>query len=356
MTKRKLIIISSLTVFLVFLWIIKSLVFPGFHQSSLVRYQGRTELGPIDLFWDKELEFGTFSLNDGSRSWHVMAENSENKKVWQVHPSRLNDGNSAGILNWSNDITKVPTEGVWTVTPAADPAKIHLLSAYHYEEMSVSSGFLFRQRGLKKTVRLRIESMSDLYPWQDEFLSKMRLMIQVGAWPQFLKGGYKEAWRFFHQPTAANKWWQHLTFTKRFQNENLLSLQGVLEEFTGGAHGNLVYKPVNAYRTGRKQPVFRLEDLFDPASPAEQTLNELCMASLTLQGASELVQGNRTSLNFAEMYAFTFDESKLSIHFSPYAVASYAEGSFTVSIPSDKIIHLLSDRGAGKFLKAVWDE
>jgi len=352
--KQKLIILLSLTLVLLAVWVIKSMVFPSFHPSALVRYQGTTELGPIDLQWDEERGYGTLSLSDGSRSWHVNQNNSKGGNEWQVTPFRTTAENTQGLLTWPDGIDKVPTAGLWTMTPGTDPEKIQLSTATRYEEISISSGFLFGKRGLKKTLRIRLEPMSDLDPWQESVISKIRLLIPVGARSTFFKGAYKEAWQFFRQPTAANKWWQHWTFTRSFQNKNLLSLQGMYHEYTGGAHGNLFYKPVNAYRTENTQPIFGLEDLFDPALPAEQTLSELCIEALTNQGASEVTQGNLTALNFAEMYAFTFDETRLSIHFAPYAVASYAEGSFTVSIPSDKIIHLLSDQGPGKFLKEVW--
>lgn len=56
------------------------------------------------------------------------------------------------------------------------------------------------------------------------------------------------------------------------------------------------------------------------------------------------------------MYAFTFNDSRLLTHFAPYAVASYAEGGLTVSIPAIKIVHLLSDSGPGEYLKTVWEK
>jgi hypothetical protein len=355
MNKRKLVILLSVAVVLLAAWAIKSVVFPSFHPGSLVRYQGTTELGPIDLQWDEDRGYGTLSLSDGTRSWHVNQDDSKKENTWQVSPFRTTAENTQGLLTWLDGIDKVPADGLWTIAPGTDPEKIQLSTVTRYEEMSVSSGFLFGKRGLKKTLRIRLEPMSDLDPWQESVISKILILIPGSARSTFFKGAYKEAWQFFRHPTAANMWWQHWTFTKSFQNKNLLSLQGMYHEYTGGAHGNLVYKPVNAYRAGNNQHVFRLEDLFDPASPAEQALSDLCIESLSSQGASQVVKGSLTFLNFGQMYAFTFDETKLSIHFAPYAVASYAEGSFTVSIPADKIIDLLSGQGPGKFLKEVWE-
>lgn len=355
MKKRNVIIIVSLFLVSWAAWILKTIVFPSYQPSSLVRYQGTSEFGPINLLWDEELEKGALSLSDGSSSWHVKQGELKENFEWQIFPIRSKDNSKIGVLKWPNGISMIPAEGQWTITPGLPSKKVILSSVTRYDEMITSSGFLLGNRGLKRTLRLRVEPLSDLDPWQETVLSKLSAMYPQ-ARNEFFKGVYKDAWHYLRQPTASNKWWQHWTFTHSFHNENLLSFRGEVHEFTGGAHGNLVYKPLNAYRLETNQLFFRLQDLFSPAMPAEKTLSDLCIEDLKSQGASQIVHGNLTAFSFGDMYAFTFNDSQLFIYFAPYAVASYAEGSFSVSIPSTKIIHLLSDSGPGKFLKVLWEK
>lgn len=119
-----------------------------------------------------------------------------------------------------------------------------------------------------------------------------------------------------------------------------ISVRWMSYQYTGGAHGNWGITGLNWQSDQIRPTPIELHHLFKEDSPWVELLSTLCIESLKTQGASSVVDNTITSFTADDLKAFTLHQHGLEIHFSPYSVASYAEGAFTVSIPWDAIAHL----------------
>ena len=105
--------------------------------------------------------------------------------------------------------------------------------------------------------------------------------------------------------------------------------------YTGGAHGNTDFLPLNYdLTTGQR---ITLADLFMPGSAYLDTLSVRTRADLARQAEA----GGMTSADFWEegsapeavnFQRFTLGPDSLTIHFPPYQVGPYAAGSFATAL------------------------
>ena len=129
---------------------------------------------------------------------------------------------------------------------------------------------------------------------------------------------------------------------------NLVSLQWSLDSYGGGAHGNYGCSGITWRIENGIPKHITLADLFQPNSLYKKFISDFLIANLRKQEASMVVDGSVKG--FVEdlsknMLPFTVHSSGLTFYFSPYYVASYAEGAFEVHIPWKALQSLLRADG-----------
>ncbi len=119
--------------------------------------------------------------------------------------------------------------------------------------------------------------------------------------------------------------------------ESIVSLYFYVTLYQGGAHGITNSLPLNlrVKKDGEawKTSPITLKELLKPGADAEAALSKLLIEELKKKNASSVVDGQITAFKPEEMAAFTLSPKGLTFYFDPYAVASYAEGSFQVLVP-----------------------
>lgn len=128
-------------------------------------------------------------------------------------------------------------------------------------------------------------------------------------------------------------WEQDLVWHVSYYSADLVSLYGMVFEYTGGAHPNTDYYSLNFWTKDGNAVPFGLSRLFKAGSAYLSMLSRHTIASLRKQGASSITSGLVTRFTADDLKTFVLSPVSITFIFSPYAVGSYAEGSYTVTIP-----------------------
>lgn len=148
-------------------------------------------------------------------------------------------------------------------------------------------------------------------------------------------------------------WEERSECTIQVLSPALISLLITSWTYAGGAHGSLHFIGLNWHLTDGQATPLHLADLFPgPDTRWQRLLLNHVTAELKEKKATAILHGQR--LELSDMAIFTLSPRGLSLWFAPYAVGSYAEGPFTVTLPLDRISeflpaespvrHLLADR------------
>ena len=134
-----------------------------------------------------------------------------------------------------------------------------------------------------------------------------------------------------------------------YQTDRLVSVAGVYRTYTGGAHPNTILMSWN----------FDLEAgaFFDPGVLDEETgLDETVRQELVRQAGDRAKENGQMvrdyywedyqdTLGNWSSYAVSFDETGMTVGFSPYELASYAAGPQVFQISYDALVPSLGQRG-----------
>jgi len=136
---------------------------------------------------------------------------------------------------------------------------------------------------------------------------------------------------------------------------NLLVLSHLHYINSGGAHGNYGYASETWWKDASGSfKTIALKDLFTADTSYIKVLSSALLAALKQRGASLVVSGDVYDVSEdvrRETFAWFLHPSGLRVVFSPYAVASYAEGAIEVKIPYTKLRrYIRKDGAAGAFL------
>lgn len=123
----------------------------------------------------------------------------------------------------------------------------------------------------------------------------------------------------------------------RFANERVVSVMFRVSLFQGGAHGITLSAPVNL-RIEKQGEAYKanpiaIGGLLKPGAAPVTALSDYLIAALKKQEASSVLSGDVKGFKPEEMGAFTLSPRGITVYFDPYAVGSYAEGSFEVFVP-----------------------
>lgn len=140
------------------------------------------------------------------------------------------------------------------------------------------------------------------------------------------------------EPAALNRLSASTSCDVESATPRAASLLCIDYEDSGGAHGNTLLEGRNyaLAEDGSVKPL-ALWDLLRKSPANEKKLSDLLVAELKRQKASLVMDGSIKGfvkeLDKDEL-SFTILPGGLAFHFSPYAVASYAEGAFRAVIPN----------------------
>lgn len=122
--------------------------------------------------------------------------------------------------------------------------------------------------------------------------------------------------------------------------------------FTGGAHGWVGYRPMTVDVSGGAVRHVRLEEFFRRGSAWRATLSKMCIADLRRQEAQWVLDGELTEKDEL-LDVFVVSPAALHFVYAPYVAGSWAEGTYTVSIPWKKVEALLDPAGPARLVRGM---
>ncbi|WP_459569103.1 RsiV family protein [Cupriavidus sp. 8B] len=140
-----------------------------------------------------------------------------------------------------------------------------------------------------------------------------------------------------------------------------VSLLRTTWRYSGGAHGSLDYVSGTSRRHAPEsatasapaaRPVYRpvgLADLLQPGEACLQKFNDEIQAALKRQGAAEPARGvfDAPALHESRV-PFTLYRGGVVLHYAPYAVGPFAQGSYQVAVPFARLGSCARPGGTGR--------
>jgi hypothetical protein len=146
-----------------------------------------------------------------------------------------------------------------------------------------------------------------------------------------------------------NAWTVHSNFEVRYAGEHLLSLLETTDWYTGGAHPNYGFAEHNFLRSGDEIEMLELPDLFTQNADLSGMAN-FVKDDLNKQEAS-FIPEDFNAKTLEDSSSFTLSPKGITFHFAPYAVGSYAEGYYEVTVPFEEVKDMLRSEIAAEFLE-----
>lgn len=128
-----------------------------------------------------------------------------------------------------------------------------------------------------------------------------------------------------------NGWTLILDHEIKYASERFISILVPIYTYTGGAHGNTGFDILNLLKEEDGVRRLELQDVFTENADLKPVLATVT-EELEAKQASFIVDGSVT-LTEQDLSVFTLSPKGITFHFAPYAVASYAEGIFEVTVP-----------------------
>ena len=146
-------------------------------------------------------------------------------------------------------------------------------------------------------------------------------------------------WAGLRERAMADEWQGSLWVETVWAEGEVVSLHVLDYAYTGGAHGMTSNGGWTFVRDGNRWGTVLLPDLFRPGSAWRTRLSREAAARLRAAGASWVpddpeVEDGRT---------FTIAPGGLRLYFDPYEVGSYAEGTYVVWLPWNRLADLLRE-------------
>ena len=162
------------------------------------------------------------------------------------------------------------------------------------------------------------------------------------AFDEFVGGGILEfaegAAEFMGNPEE--EWPMWLQFSRDMSFNRFYCYTPELISFTfdsyiysGGAHGMYWAAPINLGLVDGDAVPLEFDKLFTDTAAAVGIISAYCVQDLKKQEASSVADGAITEFTAEDLGNFALSKKGITIFFAPYAVASYAEGAFQVTVP-----------------------
>ncbi len=156
----------------------------------------------------------------------------------------------------------------------------------------------------------------------------------VSDWLDETRRGWVPDWRQgLRERSVADEWEGTLQVRTIWHDEVVASFHGTEYLYTGGAHGHHANVAWNFLRNGDGVVPLELGDFFREASGWPELLTSEARSRLVDAGASWPAEGATVDSG----RAFTVCPAGLWLYYDPYEVGSYAEGTYVVWIPWDRL-------------------
>lgn len=164
-------------------------------------------------------------------------------------------------------------------------------------------------------------------PWQS--VSEEVWRDQVATLRSFAVDGRAQ----YREGEVFHGWTQAAETTVQGASSRYLSLLTAASYYTGGAHGNLAYQARTFVAAPDGPRAVELEALLRPGPGGLGTLAAYVLDDLHRQGATWVVTGDVTELDATDLALYALTPVGLQFVFPPYAMGSYAEGTYTTIVP-----------------------
>ncbi len=155
----------------------------------------------------------------------------------------------------------------------------------------------------------------------------------------------KDAKEGFMSDLITSTWLFTYEYSIEYYSEALISFTGLVYSYTGGAHGNTYFVSSNYAVNYEESTLLKLADLFKKDSDYVKVLSDLIIKDLKRQKAGWVVAGDIKSLKEDEIGPFALSPAGIRFAFAPYAVGSYAEGAYFVTVSYESIKSVIDPQG-----------
>jgi len=180
---------------------------------------------------------------------------------------------------------------------------------------------------------------------KDEVIQKISTKLKDRMKPvidEFLK----EAKEAFLSDESFNGWLFNYNYSIEYYSEDLISFTGEVYSYTGGAHGNTYYVSSNYSIKGGDSKLLKLSVLFKNDLKYIKVLSDYCINDLRKKGAGWIVNGEIKAFKEDDLSVFALSPRGIQFAFAPYAVGSYAEGAYFVTIDYVHLKNVINPGGS----------
>lgn len=266
---------------------------------------------------------------DGDRTLELteMVE-SETTGTWAIHFDRPFEDNEFGRPHWL---------GTWTSADGERTLGIELEVVAEYDLGRRSIGAVTVEWGFPIPLcdtPMR-HAMEEVYAEHrerlDNYVTDLQLHDEVPLPHRFVDLTY----------------WDKTSATTTYWDEGIISV--LFEQYTygGGAHSNSFFHTALLVLRDGAYKQLELADIFLDPQDVEQVLSPLVVDKLIEQGWDHRMPHRAERVFSAEdMHHFTVSANGLTVYFEPYAIASYAEGPFVVTVAWEDLSEVIDPEGA----------
>jgi hypothetical protein len=251
------------------------------------------------------------------------------------------DDNSKAVAKFEGELSSTYQEtgttltGMWSCDDCADPTpkSFELVRVAEFAKVS------FQQNRLEAALTYPVFS-GDLAVFNKALNTSERV---ARIFDDFGQGQEEQT-----AGNLYNAWTVHSNFEIRYAGERLLSLLETTDWYTGGAHPNYGFTEHNFLRNGDELERLELPDLF-AANADLSGVATFVKEDLNRQEAS-LIPEEFNAKTLEDSSSFTVSPEGIIFHFAPYAVGSYAEGYYEVTVPFEEVNDIVRSELTSEFL------
>lgn len=238
-------------------------------------------------------------------------------------------GSWRGELSAEPDLKEIVLAGVWS-SPDGRTLPFRLVRVAEFSDLTLAQGRIDAHRTLPFFIAEALQPFNA--PLHDPALDEIAAFFEDGR-TSLVQGELWHGWSLDERTDIASV------------DARFLSARSSVWSYTGGAHGNLVYRAFNYEVVDRGVREVLLADLFTPGGGYLEAISEWVLADLAEQGANDVVDGFLTELTLDDLATYTLSAEGLTFAFAPYAVGYYAQGSFFVTLPLEALAPYAADGG-----------
>lgn len=192
-----------------------------------------------------------------------------------------------------------------------------------------------------------------------------RVLGEIEGWRgDVIEGAYEIMERMTTDPStygaSCRDWRCEITSHIGHLEHDSVSLALKMYWYTGGAHGNWFFEPLNLVYSDNGVEEVSLEALFDPAKEWRSVLDPLLWAGFielsVAKGANQedvmqLRSDTDSQVGLHKGTSFTYSAEGITFYYEPYKLSSFAGGDFLILVPMEEIEELLNLHGPmGRYL------